>query len=280
MAQAAEQAVRPLVRFLIHWGVGYKDFCELLKRTYMEESAKSLTDDAKEVTASNLSLVSGIHRKDTSLFINQGQNTSSENPPRVKSSAAFSVFSRWISHVKYKNTRGQPLPLPYSSGKKEKSFTGLCTEITTDVRPKAIMQELLRLDLIAEQDENLHIKQDGYVPQKSLEEKLRFFASNIGQHIESAASNIIGHEELRFERMAHRGGLSAADIAELKFIASQKGMDLLKEIYGMAEERASNNDDTSDNDHEFSLGVFVNHSAKTPETDNKTAHRRPARKQT
>jgi hypothetical protein len=279
VANAAEQAVRPLVRLLIHWGVGYKDFCELLKRTYMEEAEKSLREGSKEVTSSNLSLVSGIHRKDTSLYLNEGKKKFSKALNRPKSSAAFTVFSQWISHPRYKDLHGKAIALPYNAEKREKSFTGLCEEITSDLRPKSIMQELFRLDLIKEENGNLCIKQDAYIPHKNLEEKLQFFANNIGQHIEAASSNIMGQKDLKFERMAQHGGLSASDVSELKTIANEKAMNLLKEIYQLAGERASKNTKAEQEDHhEFSLGIFVNYSDKSKKTEKKLQPGKQAKK--
>ena len=258
----------PLVRLMIHWGVGYKDFSVFLKSAYLHAGKDSLRHHGKSVTASSLSVATGIHRKDAAQFLkdqslNNGQNISDSGSIQ-NSSWAFTVLSKWATDEQYIDlSNNKPIALPYSAQiGGSLSFVSLCEALTKDVRPRSILDELLRLELVRQEDDLIYLRSSAFIPQNDLETKVEFFARNISEHIDVATCNLIGLSEPKFERMASHDGLTVEDIAELREIANEKGMALLREIYQLAEMKSKiNNDkypDTSKQCYKFSLGVFVN----------------------
>jgi len=260
ISKAARKAIRPLVRLLIHWGIGFKDFSEELRQTYLEEGTLYLRKKKKEVTSSSLSLITGIHRKETSLYIKEPAKDE-KNDVNRKASAAFSVLSAWITDPKYRDKKKNPLPLNYLSDKESKiSFTSLCESVTRDVRAKAILDELLRLDLISLDDGVVTLKKSAFIPDNDLEKKLAFFSRNISEHLSAAASNINGENAPLFERTASHNQLTDKDIEELKAFVEERGMALLIEIYQKAEKMAQTNKASKNKaaKKRMSLGVFLN----------------------
>ena len=260
--KAVSKSLRPLIRLLIKLGINFKDFSEKAKRVYLEESVKILDEEKKETTASSLSVVSGIHRKETSSFLKTPENGTSDVP--IRASAAMAVITEWIVNPDYKDSQGSPIPLDYgeSSGG-GKSFTGLSTQVTKDVRAKTLLDELIRLGLVNFESDIVTLKQEAFVPKADFNEKLAFFSKNISEHIHAAAENIQSEQPPYFERSAFHDGLSEEDIKKIDAMVREKGMNLLIEAYRMAEELAEKNQtDPDSKTGQITLGIFLNHGKK------------------
>ena len=258
-SKALTRVMRPLVRMLINLGVDFKDFSEIAKRIYLKESVGVLKEDCKEVTSSALSMVSGIHRKDTSSFLKNPNVESSSTT--IGASAAMGVVSEWITNPDYLNNCKKPSSLIYSArGIGEKSFTTLSSRVIKDIRPKTVLEELLRLDLVQFQDEIVSLKEEAFIPKTDFNEKLNFFSKNISEHVQAAATNVQSEQPPYFERSAVHDGLNEEDIKQIDAYVRDKGMDLLKDAYRMAEELASKNEQIEKQKlRHITLGIFLNH---------------------
>lgn len=265
VSKAVSKVIRPLVRMLINLGIDFKDFSEIGKQTYLEESVGLLNEDNKEVTSSALSMISGIHRKDTSSFL---KNPKIESTALAKgASAAMAIVSEWITNPDYLNDLKTPRPLVYSGrGTNEESFTKLSSQVVKDVRAKTVLEELLRLDLVQFKDEVVSLKQEAFVPQTDFNEKMVFFSKNISEHLQAAATNVQSQEPPYFERSAFHDGLNKEDINQIDAFVRDKGMSLLKDAYRMAEELASRNERIEKHKlGHITLGIFLNHGEKDKE---------------
>jgi len=265
VSSAVSKVLRPLIRLLVNLGINFKDFTENAKRIYLEESARILKANNKEATSSALSMISGIHRKDTSHFLKTPHVESFDLP--LGASAAMAVVTEWIINPDYLDQDKKPCPLIYShSDAKEKSFTTLSSKVVKDIRPKTVLEELLRLDLVQSKDDLVSLKQEAFVPQTDFNEKMVFFSKNISEHIQAAATNVQSQQPPYFERSAFHDGLNEEDIKKIDAFVRERGMILLKEAYRMAEELAETNkqNDKGKTGH-ITLGIFLNHSKKDEE---------------
>ena len=265
VATAVSRVLRPLVRLLIKLGINFKDFSENAKRLYLEESVRALKEDNKEATSSALSVVSGIHRKDTSHFLKHPEVKSSALS--TGASAAMTVVTEWIINPDYLDKDKKPCPLIYShSNAGEKTFTTLSNKVIKDLRAKTVLEELLRLDLVQFENEVVSLKQEAFIPQTDFNEKMVFFSKNISEHIQAAATNVQSQQPPYFERSAFHDGLNEEDIKQIDSFVRDKGMNLLKEAYRMAEELAEINKqkDKGKKGH-ITLGIFLNHGKEDEE---------------
>ena len=259
ISKAVSKVMRPLVRMLINMGIDFRNFSESAKRIYLEESAEALKEDKKEVTSSALSIISGIHRKDTSSFL---KNPNIETTEIVTgTSAAMAIVSEWIINPDYLNELKKPRPLAYlDRGADEESFTALSNKVVKDIRAKTVLEELLRLDLVQFKDEVVSLKQEAFIPQTDFNEKMSFFSKNISEHIQAAATNVQSQQPPYFERSAFHDGLNEEDIKQIDAFVRDKGMSLLKDAYRMAEELASKNEHKEKHKlGHIALGIFLNH---------------------
>jgi hypothetical protein len=259
VANAVSRVLRPLVRLLIKLGINFKDFSESAKRLYLEESVRALKEDNKEATSSALSVVSGIHRKDTAHFLKHPGFESSALS--TGASAAMTVVTEWIINPDYLDKDMKPCPLNYShSDAGEKTFTTLSNKVIKDLRAKTVLEELLRLGLVQFKDEEVSLKQEAFVPQTDFNEKMVFFSKNISEHMQAAATNVQSQKPPYFERSAFHDGLNKEDIKKIDAFVRDKGMSLLKDAYRMAEELAKKNKQTDKGKSgHITLGIFLNH---------------------
>ena len=67
-AQQLKRIFRPIVRWLINKNFNYLDVCAVLKLIFFEEAKELLLKDGK-ITASQISIITGLHRKDVKQFL-------------------------------------------------------------------------------------------------------------------------------------------------------------------------------------------------------------------
>lgn len=267
--EAVKKALRPLIRMLISSGLSYKDFTDMMRGAFLDEARRSIQSGGKDVTVSMLSLMSGIHRKDVAAYLKDPEDFVSivDKYKSSGASAAFSVFSEWVSNPE------MTFVLPYAKQDGKHSFTSLCEKLTTDVRPKAIVDELTRLGLVQYENGNVTLKKDAFVPENDFDYKLKFFSQNIYEHLESVSTNVMDDGPRKFERLAIHNNLTDDDIEVLKLYIDKHGMDLLKSVYHQAEDMASRNvgahgtKKRKDKLSSFSVGIFTNFSKNNSHED-------------
>jgi hypothetical protein len=181
------RACKPLVRLLVRHGVAYPAFASALKQVFLEASVDELRSAGKKQTDSALSLLSGVHRRDIrELAQRGGASLAMEAPMNV----AGQVASRWLTDPAYLDKKGRPLVLARAG--KEPSFDALVTAISVDVRPKAVLDDMLRLGMLEESDKGLKVLPLGIVPKEGFAEMASLLADNLHDHAAAASLNVDG----------------------------------------------------------------------------------------
>lgn len=143
-------ALRPLVRLLVHYGVGLADVVETIKRLYVDVASERLKAERTKVTDSSVSVMTGVHRKD----VRRIQEETVGARPRPPASGVLDLVSRvWTGSTRFLNARGQPRALPRRTttarhSKGTPTFEDLIEEVTKGVPPRALLDEWLRLGAV------------------------------------------------------------------------------------------------------------------------------------
>lgn len=235
---AIAQILRPVVALMLRHGVLYRDFVELAKPVFFSVGQDTLEKRQSRVTSSQLSVLTGLHRKDIATFLAEGI-TEDDSGAR---SAGAAVIAEWVTNPRYLDKSGKPRPLTYAprSGKSAPSFTALVETVSKDIRPKAHLEELLRIGLATMDDDGtVTLRKEAFLPDSDLRGKLDFFARNVGDHLAASAGNVEAKNPRHFDRSAFHDQLSDEDIRELRQMVDVHGMDLLKKVYRRAEELAA-----------------------------------------
>ena len=184
---AVLRACRPLVRLLLRNGVAYPAFAAALKQVFLEAAVDELRAAGRKQTDSALSLLSGVHRRDVrNLALSGGASLAMEAPMNM----ASQVVTRWLSDAAYRDGKGRPRVLARSGA--APSIESLVTAISSDVRPRAVLDELLRLGIAEESPEGIRLVAPGFVPRQGLPEMAALLADNLHDHAAAASLNLDG----------------------------------------------------------------------------------------
>ncbi|MGG5819039.1 DUF6502 family protein [Falsiroseomonas sp. HW251] len=252
---ALKVLLRPLVRLMVAHGVTLPTMVGMLKELYVEVAARHFRLGGREASDSRVSLLTGVHRKDVRAIRERARPVSL---PRGGGLGA-TVLGRWLGDPALARPGGRPLPISRAR------FDELVASVSTDVRPRTVLDELLRLGLVAwdETADELRLLADAYVPTAvqagaAGEEALRFFRDNLHDHIAAATANLLaGPGERRFlERAVFYNRLRAEDVERLEQEARTLGLAALRHLNSLALERQQAARGAPEATERFRFGIF------------------------
>ncbi|MBK6865311.1 MAG: hypothetical protein IPG91_18250 [Ideonella sp.] len=256
-AEHAELALReaavlmaPLALWLLRHGVAFPAFADALKPVFVEAARQELAGSATDPTQSALSLLSGVHRKDV-RDITAARHAA---PAPARPSLAAQVFTRWLADRRLRAADGTPRALARAGG--APSFESLCRELSQDVHPRAILDELLRLGLVALDGENVVATAASFVPSPRLAETSALFAANAADHIAAAVSNLTLDAPKFLEQSVYADGLTAPSVAVLHAAARKAWAAAFDAVVGGARERLDQDKDSDADKQRMRFGVY------------------------
>jgi hypothetical protein len=226
---AVRRVFRPLVRLMLANGVTYPLLTEMMKGIFVETAARDFRLSDRELTDSRISLLTGIHRKDVRRLRDE---TGTVAPKPAGVSLAAQVISVWTGSPDFIDAEGHPLLLHrLASRGGAKSFEELAARVSTDVRSRPMLDELLRLGVVQlDEEDRVALAAEAFVPRQGLEEKLFYFGHNLHDHAAAAVHNVIGEGEPWLERSVHYGALAPESVAELRSLAEKSGMQAIQAV--------------------------------------------------
>jgi hypothetical protein len=204
----------PIAQWLLRSGVPYGAFADLLKGVFVDAARRELVHDGSKLSHSALSVASGVHRKDVRALETDAL-TRARSPRAI--SLASQVYTRWISNPKYRTSRGAPRTLPRSGP--GISFESLAREVSNDIHPRTVLDELTRLGLVELSEDKVKPTAKAFVPSRDAEELEAMFAANASDHLAAGVHNLTGGETKFLEQSIFASGLSEASAAKLHEVA-------------------------------------------------------------
>lgn len=225
--------LRPILRLLLANGITLPAITEMLKKVLVEVAEDEFSSPDKATTDSRISVLTGVHRKDVRRLRHQSSKTAAI-PKSV--SLGSRLVNAWISKVSLQNKKGAPLPLPRVATRKgEPSFERLATGISTDVRPRAMLDELLRLGVVRiREDGQIELQTGAFVPREGDEEKLYYLSRAAYAHLSALVHNVVGDEPPFFERIVHYDTIPEEALAKLRRLVEKEGMRSLRAVNKVA----------------------------------------------
>jgi Family of unknown function (DUF6502) len=178
--------LKPLVRLLLRHGVAYPAFAAALKPVFIAAAHDELKSEGHALTDSAVSLLSGVHRRDVRNLtrLHTPLDPVSTGPMNM----ATQVVARWLSQPQYQDADGQALPLTRTTP--AGGFDAMVTSISTDVRPRAVLEEMLRLGIVQETVAGITLLDAGFAPRQGFAEMAQLLQANAHDHIAAAAENL------------------------------------------------------------------------------------------
>ena len=239
LLKAVAWLCRPLVRLLIEKGIGYPQLRDLLKRLYVEVADASFRLDGKPPTDSRIHILTGLHRKDIRR-LRSGEAGDADTAARTSTLGA-AIVSRWLGLPDYRDADGRPRCLPRSSDAGSPAFDTLVAEVSKDVRPRAILDELLRQGVVTLDDSGaICLQQSAFVPAADFGEQAFFMGRNVHDHLASCVHNLLSPDAPMLERSVYFAHLSEDSVQRLRELAEERARALLTTLneQGLALQKA------------------------------------------
>lgn len=255
LVAAVKQLLRPFVRLLISKSLGLPALTQILKEVYVEVALNEFPVNGKKQTDSRVSILTGVHRKDVKRL--RDAEYEPIVAPKSIGLGALAV-ARWLGSKETTDKNGLPLPLPrQSESAKGPSFDALIEGISKDVRPRAVLDEWLRLGVARlDKDGRVVLNELAFIPEKGFEEKAFYLGRNIHDHLAAAAHNLLAEGNPQLERSVHYSDLTPESVETLNDAAERAGMQALLAINRMALELAAKDKGRDDATKRVNFGLY------------------------
>jgi hypothetical protein len=181
--------LRPAVRLMLRHGVTYTAFSQALKRVFLQAAQEELRAKGMPQTDSAISVLSGVHRRDVR---NLTRLSAPDDAPESFAGLASQVVARWLSDDAYLDTTPDAdlVPRTIARSGDAPSFDALVQAVSQDVRPRAVLDDLLRLGLVEELDGQITLLTQGFVPKLGFAEMAEQLQNNVQDHLSAACQNL------------------------------------------------------------------------------------------
>ncbi len=271
MLRACRRILRPLIKVMITHGVTLPAVIALLKQVYVEVALDSFHLDGKAMTDSRISMLTGVHRKDVRTLREHGVPATAPPPMSV----GATVIGRWLGDPRFIEADGHPRRLPRAGSRDELSFNVLVAEVSADVRPRTVLDELLRQGLVVhdEADDQIALLVEAFVPRADHPAIYEFFASNLHDHAAAAADNLLTRDGKApfLERAVYYNGLQPKSVDALEGAARRLALGALNELNAEALALQREDRDLPGARERFRFGVYFYRAAQPAEPSPDTA---------
>lgn len=266
LVKALRFQLRPLVKLLLKSGITFPFLADLLKEVFVEVAENDFKLEGKQQTDSRINFLTGIHRKDVKR-LRSNELTDNAIPDAV--SLGAQLAATWIGNETYLDKRNKPLALPrLIKHGGEQSFEALVISVNKDIRSRAVLDEWLNLGVVSLDDQDrVCLNTQSFIPEKGFDEKAWFFGEHLHDHMAAVVHNLLGEKPPFLERAVFYDQLTQDSVNELKTIADQSGMRLLRKINKKAMELQSIDKSTSEtNNLRMRFGIyFYNEVEQSPD---------------
>jgi hypothetical protein len=228
---------KPAARLLLRHGVSYRSFCIPLKRVFLEAAEEELDARQMPKTDSALTLLSGVHRRDVRELLRETAS-SGATAARQPKSLASEVVARWMFDPAYRHISGKRKgpARTLARGTQVGSFDSLVSSVSQDIRPRAMLDELVRLGVAKETDDGVELVADGFVPREGFAELAALFADNLHDHLAAATANLQGDNNF-LEQSIFVDQITHASATQLQKTAVLAWKQAFETVMSQAQER-------------------------------------------
>jgi hypothetical protein len=248
----------PLVRWLLRSGVHYGNLAQALKTVFLDEARRELERQGRNVTDSALSVLSGVHRKDVRAL-----GATAEGGSVFASTPASRLLVRWLTDPRFRHTvakQSAPTVLKRLSRTGDQlSFEMLAREVSKDVHPRTLLEELVRLDQVRLDGDDVVLNHTGFMPTTDDDRKMQLLVANAADHLAAAVSNATTDGPRFLEQSVFADGLSDESVRRLADHARVLWQPALEGMVAAANERVEADDQNPNTPMRVRFGVYYFH---------------------
>jgi len=222
------KALRPVARFLMKSGIGYREFSEIGKSAFVDVATSDYGLRGRPTNISRVAVMTGLTRKEVRRLRDKISSGNQVDMARVIPPAE--ILSRWHSDSDYLDSTGRPLTLEYDGA--APSFAGLVKKYGGDIPPGAMRTELKRVGAITDDDSGrLTVQMKDFRPiemedqvQRALGLALYGLALSINHNLNEK------QEDKWVERLAFSTRIRREDNARVRRISQDRASEFVESV--------------------------------------------------
>jgi len=255
---ACKSFMRPLARFLVRNGIGFREFAEISKEAYVEVVSEDYGIRGRKTNISRAAVLTGLTRKEVSKIRRSLEAHCSELDSPIGRPAM--VLDAWHHAEGFQSADGRPMDLTFDVG--PISFCELSKVSGGDIPPRAMLKELIRAgSVIKMQDDKLRVVSRTFIPDTADPDSVQLAGQTIADLISTINHNLFSEKssESILERRVYGEGLSAQDARKFRRFASIEAERVLEMLndWITTQQAFGTNDDDQKRAFRLGLGVYV-----------------------
>ena len=141
--------MRPIVRILLRYGIGYREFAEAVKTAFVDVASADFGLRGRPTNISRVAVMTGLTRKEVKRL--RDKIASGDSKIEVKTTPLADVLHHWHAQAEFTDSSGRPLALPFTGG--GTTFSELVKKYGGDIPAGAMRTEMKRVGVVVENDD-------------------------------------------------------------------------------------------------------------------------------
>jgi hypothetical protein len=249
-------ALRPLARILLQFGIGFREFSEIMKTAFVDVASKDFGLRGRPTNISRVAVMTGLTRKEVRRL--REKLDSGDHDVVVKSTPMADILHRWHSESDFVDQSNRPMKLPFTG--EVGSFTSLVKKFGGDIPPGAMRTELKRVGAVREDDDGMLEVLNRTVSPKGAHEKLvTALVHGIYPLNATIAHNLqAGGDDTWAQTSSYSQSIRRSDVPRLRRISSDRLSEVAESIDDlfMAYEALHEKDDSENGKTTVVVGVY------------------------
>ena len=249
--------MRPIVRILLRYGIGYREFVEVAKTAYVDVASSDFGLRGRPTNISRVAVMTGLTRKEVKRL--RDKIESGDSRISVKTTPLADVLHHWHAQDEFTDSSGRPISLPFSG--EGKSFSSLVKKYGGDIPAGAMRTELSRVGAIREKSNGeLEVLERVVVPNSDHDGLIAALVHGAYALLSNIAHNSDPNreEDQMANRFAYTQTVTSDRTSQIRRIAKDRIIDFAQSIDDIfiAYEALHERPDDSGEDAPVAVGVF------------------------
>ena len=249
--------MRPVVRILLRYGIGYREFAEITKTAFVDIASSDFGIRGRPTNISRVAVMTGLTRKEVRRLRDKIASGNSSIAP--KTTPFEQVLHHWHAEPNFTDSSGAPNPLPFAGG--DRSFTALVKRFGGDIPAGAMRTEMKRVGVVREDEGGkLSVVAREFKADSNHEILVSILVHGAYPFLSNVAHNTNPDRDgsTWANRVAHTTALRTPDKKQLRRITKDRIVDFAESIDDvfMAYESLQDDKDRSSTQDAVAVGVY------------------------
>ncbi|MFK7856657.1 MAG: DUF6502 family protein [Granulosicoccus sp.] len=264
MLKAIYRILKPLAKVALYYGVSAGTATELLRRAFVDAAEESLKEQGVKALTARLCVLTGFYRKEVVRIKNMPAIGDDSVDERYNRSSR--VISAWHRDPDFTTKAGKPAVLKLEG---EFGFNELIRRYSGDMRPRSMLEELIRLQVVEISSRNtVKLKTRAYIAQSSEIDGLQVLGKDTADLINTIFHNI--HAEptsKRFQRKVNYVHIPERHVNDFQAHAAKESQLLLEKLDRWLAARDTENKSLGTSGSQLGLGIYLSVSQNETQND-------------